>query len=293
MSMPPPESTDPRDLNGLEPPHRHAWSGEEDFSRSYQAARSGVVACLLFMAGFMAGGLYWTATIGLLTISALPAYPVMISIGVAFCMMFFCAAFWTPRSWLCDYAADSLSNASNHTGMSTYDSVTGLPTNRLFLSLLSQALIRAQRQGRQVAILMVELDHFTPVPAAALNCNLMYRIQAARVKSALRTTDTVARFGERTFAVLLDQVTDADEVLAIARKMQGTISLPVTLDEHELFLTSRIGISLSTPTCPDIGPLVEAATQALVSARANSLPLYGLPGSITPATDTSTSTMAA
>ncbi len=291
MNMPSPESTDSSERHGLEPPHRHAWIRDEDRSRSYDAARFGVVACLLFMAG----GLYWTAAIGLLTISALTAYPVMISIGVAFSMMIFGAAFWTPRGRFSAYSADSQSHASNHTGMSTYDSVTGLPTNRLFLSLLRQALIRAQQQGRQVAILMVELDHFTPIidASAVMNCNLMYRIQAARVKSALCTTDTVARLGERTFAVLLEHVTDANEVLAIARKMQSTISLPVTLDEHELFLASRIGISLSTHGCLDIDTLVEAATQALVTARANSLPMYGLLGSITPATDMSTSTMVA
>lgn len=291
MSMPSSESTDPSDLNGLEPTHRHASSRDENLSRSYDDARFGVVACFLCMAG----GLYWTAAIGLLTISALTAYPVMISIGLAFSMMIFGAAFWTPRGRFSAYPVDSQSNSSNHTGMSAYDSVTGLPTNRLFLSLLNQALIRGQQQGLQVAILMIELDHFTPVTdaSAPMNCNLMYRIQAARVKSVLRTTDTVARLGERTFAVLLDHVTNADEVLAIARKMQSTISLPTTLDEHELFLTSRIGISLSRQGCLDTDPLVESANRALVTARANGHTMYGLPGSVTPATDTSASTMAA
>ena len=289
--MPYQDSIDRSDLNGLEHSHRHAWSRDEDLSRSYDAARFGLAACLLFMAG----GLYWMAAIGLLTISALTAYPVMISIGLAFSMMVFGVAFWTPRGRFSAYPADSQSNSSNHTGMSTYDSVTGLPTNRLFLSLLSQALIRGQQQGLQVAILMIELDPDTPVTdaSAPMNCNLLYRIEAARVKSALRTTDTVARLGEATFAVLLDQVKDADEVLAVARKMQGTIALPVTLDEHELFLRSRIGISLSRQGCLDTDPLVESANRALVTARANGHTMYGLPGSVTPATDTSASAMAA
>ena len=271
-----PESNHPSDLNGSESGFRQAWSREDDLARSYEAARFGVVACLLFMAG----GLYWTAAIGLLTISALTAYPVMISIGVAFSVMIFGAAFWTPRRPIPAFGVDSASYGSPDASISTYDSVTGLPTNRLFLSLLGQALIRAQQQSRRVAILMIELDHFTPAAegAASINCNLMYRIEAARVKSALRTSDTVARVGERTFAVLLDQVTGPEEVLAIAKKMQGTISLPVTLDAHELFLSSRIGIGLAAQGCQETAPLLAAASQALVTARAHGYDMCGLPG---------------
>lgn len=286
-----PESNHPSDLSGSESGFRQACSREEDLARSYEAARFGVVACLLFMAG----GLYWTAAIGLLTISALTAYPVMISIGVAFSVMIFGAAFWTPRRPIPAFGVDSASYGSPDASISTYDSVTGLPTNRLFLSLLSQALIRAQQQSRQVAILMIELDHFTPaaVGAAAINCNLMYRIEAARVKSALRTSDTVARVGERTFAVLLDQVTGPEEVLAIAKKMQGTISLPVTLDAHELFLSSRIGIGLAAQGCQETAPLLEAASQALVTARAHGYDMFGLPGCVVPTNNAVPSPIAA
>ena len=286
-----PESNHPSDLSGSESGFRQAWSREEDLARSYEAARFGVVACLLFMAG----GLYWTAAIGLLTISALTAYPVMISIGVAFSVMIFGAAFWTPRRPSPDCAVDSASYGSPYSGMSTYDSVTGLPTNRLFLSLLSQALIRAQQRGRQVAILMIELNHFAPPGegVGAMNCNLMYRIEAARVKSALHTSDTVARVGERTFAVLLDQVAGPEEVLAIAKKMQGTISLPVTLDGHELFLSSRIGIGLAEQGSQETASLVEAATQALVTARTHGYDMFGLPGTVVPTNNAVPSPIAA
>jgi GGDEF domain-containing protein len=121
----------------------------------------------------------------------------------------------------------------------------------------------------------------------------MYRVHAARVKSALRTTDTVARIAERTFVVLLDQVTGPEEVVAIARKMQLTISLPVTLDGHELFLTSRIGISLSNQDTMDSDALLDVATRAVATARAEGYALYGLPGAMVSASVDATSTIAA
>ena len=270
MSVPPPVTDESNAATEREPAPHHACS-HDTLSRSYDAARFGVLACLLFMAG----GLYWTAAIGLLTLSALTAYPVMVSIGVAFTLMIFCATFWTPRPRISP--ARMAWRASERDGTSTYDPVTGLPLNRLFLSLLNQALIRAQKQGRQLAVLMIELDYFIPAAemSAELNRHLIYRIEAARVKSALRTTDTVARVAERTFAVLLEQVTGPDEVMVLARKMQGSIALPFTLDHQEVFLTSRVGVGLSTRDALDPNVLLDAATHALEAAQTDAPGISG------------------
>ncbi len=279
------------DRNASDSTNRHGWPDNEAGTESLQSARLGVVACILFMAG----GLYWTASVGLLTLSALTAYPVMISAGILLTLLVFGATLWTPRGPQSASRVHSLSEESNGSGMNTYDSVTGLPTYRLFTSLLKQALVHAHKYGRPVAVLMIELDHFTPKTdeQAQINLNLMYRVHAARVKSALRTTDTVARIAERTFVVLLDQVTGPEEVLAIARKMQLTISLPVTLDGHELFLTSRIGISLSSQDTMDSDALLDVATRAVATARAEGYALYGLPGAMASASVDATSTIAA
>lgn len=272
MSVPRPESADLASPGGSKPAHRHTWSDEESPSRSYDAARFGALACLLFMAG----GLYWTAAIGLLTLSALTAYPVMVSIGAAFTLMIFGATFWTPQSRAS--AGRSPWSAAESEGTSTYDPVTGLPLNRLFLSLLNQALIRAQKHGRQVALLMIELDYCTPAAESSpeFNSHLMYRIEAARVKSALRTTETVARIAERTFAVLVDQVTSEHEVAVLARKMQGAIALPITIDHLQVFMTSRIGVALSSCDNRSSHVLLDAAARALEAARANRAGISGL-----------------
>lgn len=242
------------------------------------------------------GGLYWTASVGLLTVSALTAYPKAIWIGATVLFISVVGAtLWTAWSSRSDSNGRLHSESSNVRILSTYDSVTGLPTNRLFTSLLNQALPRAHKNGRQVAVLMVELDHFTLSSELQghVNRNMIYRVQAARMKSALRTTDCVARLAERTFVVLLDQVMMQDEVVAVAKKMQATVSLPFTLDGHEVFLTSRIGISLSTQDGGEGGRLIEAATQAVATARAEGYAMYGLHGAVvTPQVD-STATIAA
>jgi diguanylate cyclase (GGDEF)-like protein len=244
----------------------------------------------------VAGGLYWTASVGLLTVSALTAYPKVMWIGATVLSMSVVGAIlWIAWSSSSDSNRRVLSESSNVRILSTYDSVTGLPTNRLFTSLLNQALPRAHKNGRLVAVLMVELDHFTLTSELQghVNRNMIYRVQAARMKSALRTTDCVARFAERTFVVLLDQVMAQDDVIAVAKKMQATVSLPFTLDGHEVFLTSRIGISLATQDGGEGVRLIEAATQAVATARAEGYAMYGLHGAVvTPQVD-STATIAA
>jgi diguanylate cyclase (GGDEF)-like protein len=167
--------------------------------------------------------------------------------------------------------------------MATYDSVTGLPMQRLFMLLANQAVSRARKSGRPVAVLLVELDHFILADElqGTLNNNLVYRVQAARIKSALRTTDTVARLGERSFVVLLDNIDDRFAVLSVATKIQATISLPFILEGHEIFLTSRIGIALLPPDATDARPLLDSAAQAVAQARTEGYVMFGLPGDST------------
>ncbi len=288
MNASPSTSTDSRNANGSRP-----VQGTESLSHagSNDAARFGVVACVLFMAG----GLYWTASVGLLTLSALTAYPLMVMLGVVVSVMIFGAANWTARNHGTDSATDTAAPISLVGAAYTYDAVTGLPMHRLFLALLSQALIRAQKEEGQAAVLVIELEHFTPETDAyaMLNRNLMYRVQAARVKSAVKTTDVVARLADARFAVLLEHVTGSEEVLAIAKKMQCTIAHPVTLDRHELLLSSRIGIALSSRDGHDAHGLVDAALHAMERTHGAGDSLSGVAGTPETPTSDSTSTIAA
>ena len=68
------------DHDGSGTSHGCEHSGASHPVESHDIARVGVVACVMFMAG----GLYWTASVGLLTVSALTAYPVMVMLGMGF-----------------------------------------------------------------------------------------------------------------------------------------------------------------------------------------------------------------
>jgi diguanylate cyclase (GGDEF)-like protein len=152
---------------------------------------------------------------------------------------------------------------------STYDYVTGLPTRRLFGTLLEQAVGRAAKTGRPLALLVVELEHFRMVAESQgqANGNVLVRVQAARVKGVLRSTETVARLAQDQFAMILDNVTSNQEVTTIVEKLQATVGLPLTLEGHELFQTCRIGVSLYPQDAKDHEGLIKQAMQAVKQAK--------------------------
>ena len=154
---------------------------------------------------------------------------------------------------------------------STYDYVTGLPTRRLFGSLLEQAVGRAAKTGRPLALLVVELEHFRMVAETQgrANGNVLVRVQAARVKGVLRSTDTVARLAQDQFAMILDNFTSHEEVMAIVEKLQATLRLPLTLEGQELFLTCRIGIALYPQDAVGHEGLITQAVQAVKQAKSD------------------------
>jgi diguanylate cyclase (GGDEF)-like protein len=127
--------------------------------------------------------------------------------------------------------------------ISAYDGVTGLPTRRLYLVLLRQALSRVEATMRNVAVLMCVLEQFRPMSTSSVapNMNLVVRIQAARIRSAVRPHDVVARLGEFTFAVIADNLESPDEARLIGEKIQHAIALPLTIEGQELLASCRIG----------------------------------------------------
>mgnify|MGYP001570120668 CR=1 FL=1 len=153
--------------------------------------------------------------------------------------------------------------------VAAYDHVTGLPTRRLFGTLLEQAIGRAATTGRSLALVVVELEHFRMVAESQgpATSNMLVRVQAARVKGVLRSTDTVARLRQDQFAMVADNLTSHEAITAIVDKLQATVGLPLTLDGHELFLTCRIGVALYPQDATNQTELIEQALRAVKIAK--------------------------
>lgn len=152
--------------------------------------------------------------------------------------------------------------------MAAYDHITGLPTLRLFTVLLDQALTRASHMGRSIGVLVAELQQFHPQPTAVApsNMSLIVRVQAARIKSALPPNNTVARIGERRFAVLIEEVVARDQIDAPAQNIYRTMSLPLMIEGQEVLLTCQIGGAMYSAAVSSGEALLSQAVKALACA---------------------------
>ncbi len=128
-----------------------------------------------------------------------------------------------------------------------YDSLTGLPNRVLFLDRLNQALKRQKRSKQtQAAVFMIDLDRFKWV-----NDNLghqagdvLLKKTTRRFLSCVRSMDTVARLGGDEFAVLLEDISDPRQIIAIARRIRNETARPFILEDKGVTISASIGIIL-------------------------------------------------
>ena len=139
------------------------------------------------------------------------------------------------------------------THMALHDPLTGLPNRALLRERLEHALERASGGGARgdvlVAVLMVDLDDFKVVNDS-LGHGLGDRLlvgAAKRLAGCLRPGDTVARLGGDEFVVLLEDVRDPADAVAVADRIGEGLEETFELGGHGLAVTASVGISLSCP----------------------------------------------
>jgi diguanylate cyclase (GGDEF)-like protein len=126
-----------------------------------------------------------------------------------------------------------------------HDSMTGLPNRVLFLEMLQRAISLA-RSGRErsYAVLFIDIDHFKVVNDSLghmVGDELLWAI-GARLKGALRSTDTLARFGGDEFAILMDAREHKDAASRLADRVQKSLQQVFRVEGHELHMSASIGI---------------------------------------------------
>ena len=166
------------------------------------------------------------------------------------------------------------------------DALTGLPNRFLFLDVVERAIARVERKADYgFAILVLTLDRFRIVHdslGAAASDRLLVAV-ARRLHAGLRATDivtrdepgvTLARLGGDEFNVLVDDITDASDAVAVAERLRKALEAPFEIDGHQLFASARIGIAVSTTGYVKAEEILRDATIALNRASASATVPY-------------------
>ncbi len=127
-----------------------------------------------------------------------------------------------------------------------FDSLTQLPNRFLSLDRLSQLLNDAQRSQERVAVLFLDLDDFKKIndTLGHETGDNVLTMTAERLRSTLRSGDTVGRLGGDEFIILLGGLSEAEGALPVVENILNRFWDPFIIDGRELMLTTSIGISV-------------------------------------------------
>jgi diguanylate cyclase (GGDEF)-like protein len=151
-----------------------------------------------------------------------------------------------------------------------HDALTGLPNRSLFTDHLRVALRRAHQNEKYLfAVVFLDLDRFKNInDSLGHPCgDELLKLVARRLEMCIRQTDMVARFGGDEFAILLDAIQDASDVVRVAEKVQHVISAPFKLASHETITTASIGVALSASGYIEAEDIIRDADTAMYRAK--------------------------
>jgi diguanylate cyclase (GGDEF)-like protein/PAS domain S-box-containing protein len=150
-----------------------------------------------------------------------------------------------------------------------HDVLTGLPNRSLLQDRLGQAVAYATRSGHQVWVMLIDLDRFKFVNDSMGHKagDVLLMTVAARLRSSLRDTDTVARLSGDEFVVILSEHTDQPLSPDIVQRVMDSVAQPVILGTKEFFVTCSIGVAAFPSDGTPADNLIEHADIAMYRAK--------------------------
>jgi len=186
-----------------------------------------------------------------------------------------------------DEATEALFESERrHWLLAHHDALTGLPNRILLRDRLEGAIARADRKGWLVGLAFIDLDHFKLVNDTwghAAGDHLI-RLVAARIRSVVRKTDTIARYGGDEFVVVLEMAPDRAGLMSAATKILEVLAAPFSIEGTRCRVSASLGLAIYPEHAGDGAELLRKADFAMYGAKAkgrNRIQLHhgaGLPG---------------
>jgi len=164
---------------------------------------------------------------------------------------------------------DAEGSAARMSFMAEHDFLTGLPNRLLLTARLEQSIALAQRHGKRVAMLFIDLDHFKDINDSlghVIGDRLLQSV-AKRLQAGVRLSDTVCRQGGDEFVVLLAEVDAVSDAALTAEKLIKDMVEPHLIDMHRLHVTLSIGISVFPDNGKDVETVLANADIAMYHAK--------------------------
>ena len=152
----------------------------------------------------------------------------------------------------------------------THDSLTTLPDRAALQSRLEALLAESKAGGKRIALMFCDIDHFKSINDRAGHHvgDLVLTEVAARLRSALRSSDVVGRFGGDEFVVVVPDVEDEAYALAVAERIFDTVTGPGLFEGTEVDVRVSMGVAVTGDDCATAATLLQRADLAMYEAKA-------------------------
>jgi diguanylate cyclase (GGDEF)-like protein/PAS domain S-box-containing protein len=164
-------------------------------------------------------------------------------------------------------AARAMSHKMAHSA--EHDVVTNLPNRLLLNDRITQSIALAHRQGRPIAVIVLDLDHFKYINDSlghAIGDALLQSI-SKRLLTGVRASDTVSRQGGDEFVILLSEIAFPEDAARSARKLLLSLTAPHSIGGQDLRIDASIGISVYPEDGEDAETLIKNADMAMYHAK--------------------------
>jgi len=150
-----------------------------------------------------------------------------------------------------------------------HDFLTGMPNRMLLNDRVNQAIAWAQRNSKKVAVLYLDLDGFKHINDSLGHPtgDKLLQSVAKRLVDCVRGSDTVSRQGGDEFVVLLTEVGMSEDAAITARRMLQTVAEAHSINQHDLYVTTSIGVSVFPDDGSDAETLIKNADTAMYQAK--------------------------
>jgi diguanylate cyclase (GGDEF)-like protein/PAS domain S-box-containing protein len=153
--------------------------------------------------------------------------------------------------------------------LATHDSLTGLPNRVLFQDRLQLSIKKNDRKKEKTAVLFIDLDHFKQINDSyghPIGDKLLIQV-SQRLNTLLRECDTLARMGGDEFIILIDGLNHTRILTDISEKLLYSFKEPFSVNEHLLYTTLSIGITVSPDDGSSVETLLKNADTAMYRAK--------------------------
>ena len=152
-----------------------------------------------------------------------------------------------------------------------YDSLTGLPNRQLFNDRLDQTIRIAKRKQKKFAVLFMDIDMFKSINDSLGHSwgDVLLAEVSYRLKRALRSSDTIARFGGDEFTFIIDPSEKVSDAVLVLENISKVMREPFSLQSNKLFVTSSLGVAFYPDDGESREQLISHADQAMYSAKNN------------------------